>query len=112
MAKGGSLPKNANHEAVRRSEPKRVVTVQIVVDKPGEDLDLSQWSKVITPKRPLLSISWRELWQYRDLIALLVHRDFVATYKQTILGPIWFLIQPLMTTVMFVLVFNRIAKLP
>lgn len=53
-----------------------------------------------------------ELWRYRDLVYQLVRRDFVAHYAQTILGPLWFLIQPVLTTVMFVLVFNRVARLP
>lgn len=53
----------------------------------------------------------RELWRYRDLVMLFVRRDFVATYKQTILGPLWFVLQPLLTTVTFTVVFGNIAKL-
>ncbi len=70
------------------------------------------WSLVIKPKTGLLEINFRELWRYRDLVLLLVKRDFVSFYKQTILGPIWFLVQPLLTTLMFLLVFGRIAQLP
>ncbi|MCF8294768.1 MAG: ABC transporter permease [Bacteroidales bacterium] len=70
------------------------------------------WSMVLKPKRSLFEINLRELWQYRDLIALFVRRDFVAKYKQTILGPIWFIIQPLLTTLMFVVVFGNIAGIP
>jgi lipopolysaccharide transport system permease protein len=73
--------------------------------------DLSQWSMVITPKHGWFDLRWSELWRYRDLILLFVRRDFVATYKQTILGPVWFLIQPVMTTLMFTLIFGHIAKL-
>lgn len=73
--------------------------------------DLSQWSRVITPKRGLFDIRWRELWRYRDLITLFVHRDMVTTYKQTILGPLWFIIQPLATTIMFTVVFGKIAQI-
>src|SRR6059058_2646586 len=69
------------------------------------------WSKIIEPKRGLIEIPWREIWRYRDLIALFVRRDFVATYKQTILGPIWYLLQPLFTTVVFTIVFGRIGRL-
>ena len=71
-----------------------------------------QWTEVITPKRSLFDLNLKEVWRYRDLIALFVRRDFVATYKQTILGPIWLFIQPLFTTLIFFVVFNRIAKIP
>ena len=70
------------------------------------------WTEVISPKRSLLDINLKELWRYRDLIMLFVRRDFVATYKQTILGPIWLLLQPLFTTLTFFFVFNQIAKIP
>ncbi|MEO5364942.1 MAG: ABC transporter permease [Magnetococcus sp. WYHC-3] len=69
------------------------------------------WDLVIRPQRGLLAIPLAEIWRYRDLLLLLVRRDFVALYKQTILGPLWFLIQPLLTTLMFSLVFGRIAGL-
>ncbi len=70
------------------------------------------WSMIIRPKRGLLDINMRELWNYRDLIMLFVKRDFVAKYKQTILGPLWFIIQPLLTTLMFTVVFGNIAGIP
>lgn len=70
------------------------------------------WSMVLRPKRSLFEVNLKELWQYRDLIGLFVRRDFVAKYKQTILGPIWFVIQPLLTTLMFVVVFGNIAGIP
>ncbi len=69
------------------------------------------WSMIIKPKRHWFDINLKELWAYRDLIALFVRRDFVAKYKQTILGPLWFIIQPLLTTLMFTVVFGNIAKL-
>ena len=53
-----------------------------------------------------------DIWRYRDLLFLLVHRDFVARYKQTILGPAWFILQPLMMTVVFTVIFGNIAKIP
>lgn len=67
---------------------------------------------VIEPHGSVLDLKLRELWGYRDLILLFVRRDFVAQYKQTILGPAWHIIQPLLTTLMFTLVFGKIAGLP
>lgn len=71
-----------------------------------------KWDIVIEPKRGLFEISFKELWKYRDLLTSLVKRDVVTVYKQTVLGPIWFIIQPIMTMLMFVLVFGEIAELP
>lgn len=70
------------------------------------------WTLVIQPHGSLFDLKLKELWQYRDLIALFVRRDFVAQYKQTILGPAWHFIAPLMTTVVFTIVFGKIAKIP
>jgi len=67
------------------------------------------WTMIIKPKRSLFDVNLKAVWDYRDLIALFVRRDFVAKYKQTILGPLWFLIQPLLTTLMFTVVFGNIA---
>lgn len=67
---------------------------------------------VIRPQRNLLDLRLGELLRYRDLILLFVRRDFVAVYKQTILGPLWYLIQPLLTTITFTIIFGRIASLP
>lgn len=71
----------------------------------------SKWTTVIQPKNSLLHIDFRELWQYRDLYRMLVKRDIVVWYKQTILGPLWFFIQPILTTIMFMIVFGGIAKI-
>jgi lipopolysaccharide transport system permease protein len=73
--------------------------------------DSRGWDLVISPRRNLLDLRLRELWHARDLILLFVRRDFVAVYKQTILGPLWYLIQPLMTTGIFTLIFGSIARL-
>ena len=73
--------------------------------------DLSQWSAVLTPKKNLFQIRWRELWQYRDLVWLLVHRDITSQYKQTVLGPLWFLVQPLITTLTYAFIFGGVAKI-
>ncbi|WP_246008842.1 ABC transporter permease [Hymenobacter metallilatus] len=70
------------------------------------------WTEVIQPRTRLLDLGLRQVWNYRDLVMLFVRRDFVSTYKQTVLGPIWFFIQPLLTTIMFMVVFNGIAKIP
>jgi lipopolysaccharide transport system permease protein len=71
----------------------------------------ANWSVRITPRRGMFQLPIKEIWRYRDLLYLLVRRDFVTFYKQTILGPLWFVIQPLLTTAMFVLVFGKIAQL-
>lgn len=69
------------------------------------------WSLVIHPQRAWWDLRLGELWRYRDLIWLFVWRDFVAYYKQTILGPLWYLIQPILTTMVFTVIFGNIAKL-
>jgi lipopolysaccharide transport system permease protein len=66
---------------------------------------------IIRPKKGIFDVDLKELWNYRDLIMLFVRRDFVALYKQTILGPLWFLIQPLLTTIMYSIIFARIANI-
>jgi len=69
------------------------------------------WSMIITPKRKLFDLQIRELIRYRDLIFLFVKRDFVTQYKQTILGPLWFVISPIISTVMYTFVFGRLANI-
>lgn len=70
------------------------------------------WDLIITPRKKWWDLQLRDVWHYRDLIALFVKRDFVSYYKQTILGPLWFLIQPLLTSVVFTVIFGNIANLP
>src|SRR6187551_3345372 len=70
------------------------------------------WDLVISGKKSLVSLHLADIWRYRDLMMMFVQRDFVAQYKQTILGPLWYLIQPILTTIMFLIVFSRVAKLP
>ena len=67
---------------------------------------------IIEPKRNLLDLRLGDLWRARDLVMLFVWRDFVSVYKQTILGPLWYIIQPLLTTVVFTFIFGSVAKLP
>lgn len=69
------------------------------------------WTDTIEPQSRLFELGLSEVWRYRDLIILLVRRDFVSSYKQTILGPVWIVIQPLITTLMYVFIFGNIAKL-
>ncbi len=71
-----------------------------------------QWDLEIKPQASLLDLNLKEVWRYRDLMMLFVRRDFVAQYKQTILGPLWHVIQPVLTTIMFLLVFGKIANIP
>ena len=70
-----------------------------------------QWTTVIRPKEKLLSVDFKEIWQYRDLLTLFVKRNIITQYKQTVLGPLWYVIQPMMTTVMYMVVFGGIAKI-
>jgi len=77
-----------------------------------KNIKSADWTMIIKPKRPWFDINLAELWHHRDLIMLFVRRDFVAVYKQTILGPLWFFIQPLFTAIVFTIVFGRIAKIP
>ncbi len=71
----------------------------------------SHWDLVIRPSHRWLALHLDDLWRYRDLVMLFVRRDFVSQFKQTILGPAWFVLQPLLTTIMFTVVFGNIAKL-
>ncbi len=68
-----------------------------------------EWTEIISPQINLFHLHLHEIWRYRDLLLLFVRRDFVSQYKQTILGPLWHFLQPALTTIMFWLVFNRIA---
>lgn len=71
-----------------------------------------EYSTIIKPKTKLLEVDFKEIWQYRDLYSMFVKRDIITSYKQTILGPLWFFIQPAITTVMYMVVFGGIAKIP
>jgi lipopolysaccharide transport system permease protein len=76
--------------------------------EPDEEI----WDTEITPKNNLFSLGLNDVWHYRDLLVLLVRRDFVAFYKQTVLGPLWFFIQPVITTITYTLVFGKLAGIP
>lgn len=70
-----------------------------------------KWTLEINSQRNIFTVDLRELWHYRDLLFLLVRRDFVSFYKQTILGPLWFFIQPLFTTIIYTFVFGNLANI-
>jgi len=72
----------------------------------------TSWTSIIRPRSGWFDINIRDLWRYRDLVQLFVRRDFIAIYKQTILGPLWFLLQPMFSTLVYMIVFSKIAKIP
>ena len=69
------------------------------------------WTIIIKPKNKLLQVDFNEIWQYRDLLSMFIKRDIVTQYKQTILGPAWYFVQPALTTIMYMIVFGGIAKI-
>jgi lipopolysaccharide transport system permease protein len=71
-----------------------------------------EYEIIVEPSHGWLNLRWSELWAYRDLLVLLVQRDFISRYKQTILGPLWFILQPVLTTAIFAVVFGRVAGIP
>ena len=71
----------------------------------------TDWDLVIEPQNSLFKLHLRDVWRYRDLLGLLVKRDFISFYKQTILGPLWFFIQPMFTTIIYVFIFGNLAGL-
>ena len=70
-----------------------------------------QWTETIESKHSLFDLNLKEVWRYKDLVYMFVKRDFVSSFKQTILGPIWFFINPIFTTIVYIVVFGNIAKL-
>ena len=75
------------------------------------DISEKKWTCIIKPSSGWFDLKLKELWQYRDLIGLFVKRDFVSVYKQTILGPLWYLIQPVLTTIIYTVIFNKVAHI-
>jgi len=73
---------------------------------------IDSWTEVIQPRRNIFDLRLKDVWNYRDLLGMFVKRDFLANYKQTILGPLWFFIQPILTTIMFTVIFGKFAGLP
>lgn len=85
--------------------------IDLPIARPVAPPPREHWDLVIRPKRHLLDVNLRELWDYRDLALLFVQRDLVTVYKQTILGPLWFVVQPILTTLVFAVVFGNIAQI-
>jgi lipopolysaccharide transport system permease protein len=79
---------------------------------PAGTMTLAPHETIIQPNQAWLRLDWAQLWEYRDLLVLLVHREFASKYKQTILGPAWFILQPLMTSLVFTIFFGHVAKVP
>jgi lipopolysaccharide transport system permease protein len=82
------------------------------MDNKGTQESEEYWDLVIKPQNALFDLNLKQVWAYRDLLMLFVKRDFVAQYKQTILGPIWNIVQPILTTIIFLLIFGKIANIP
>lgn len=80
--------------------------------KEKKNANIENWTLILSSKKGWFDLNLKELWSFRDLIMLFVRRDFIAVYKQTVLGPLWFLLQPLFTTVVFTVVFGKVAKIP
>lgn len=76
-----------------------------------QEIQTQEWKTKIGPAKKGINLNFKEIWSYRDLILLFVKRDFVSKYKQTVLGPLWAVIQPLLTTVVFSIIFGSLAKL-
>lgn len=70
-----------------------------------------EWDLIVKPKSSWFEFNFKEIWRYRDLLFMFVKRDIVSTYKQTILGPLWFFIQPILTALTFTIIFGNIANL-
>jgi len=86
--------------------------MKIMSSRKAPSDESTSWDLVITPRKGWLDIDIAGIWRYRELVLLFFKRDFVAFYKQTVLGPAWYLIQPTITTAAFTLLFSRIARLP
>jgi lipopolysaccharide transport system permease protein len=76
---------------------------------PGQEVAEDNWTEIIRPQSSLFNLNLQEVWRYRDLLMLFVKRDIASQYRQTILGPLWHIIQPIFTTIMFLILFNKIA---
>ena len=73
---------------------------------------MEKWDKIIKPERNFFQFNFLAIFNYKDLIFMFIKRDFVTYYKQTLLGPLWYLIQPLVNTIVFTIIFGNLAKIP
>lgn len=92
-------------------EKETITSETLLVDSSSTQSD-QEWTTVIKPKDKLFSVDLGEIWRYRDLLMLFVKRDITTSYKQTILGPLWWIIQPTFTVIMYMVVFGGIAAIP
>jgi lipopolysaccharide transport system permease protein len=88
------------------------ISKNIITKETQIDSNDSEWDLIIRPKRHWFDINLKEIWEYRDLILIFVQRDFVSRYKQTILGPLWFFLNPLLSSSIYSIVFAGFAKIP
>jgi lipopolysaccharide transport system permease protein len=89
-----------------------MITLENTIESQQSNSSSEQkWLFEIKPKSNWFELHLDDLWRYRDLIGMFIYREFVAQYKQTILGPLWFLIQPILTTITFIVIFGRVAKI-
>lgn len=88
-----------------------ILKLWLLLNKQGDIQDDQDWDLVIESKRSLFSVDLKSIWSYRDLLFLLVKRDVTSFYKQTVLGPLWFFIQPLITTITFTVIFGNLAAI-
>jgi len=108
-----SSEQNAEAAPVGKPEMKEPVASDSGAErKKSAKGDDDEWDIIIDSRQKLLHFPWKELWNYRDLISLFIHRDFTSTYKQTILGPLWYWVQPFLQVIVITLVFSGIAKIP
>jgi lipopolysaccharide transport system permease protein len=80
-------------------------------DKTTNEVHIQKWDLEIKPQSSVFNLHLKDVWAYRDLLWLLVRRDFVSFYKQTIFGPLWFFIQPIFTTIIFTVIFSKLANI-
>lgn len=85
--------------------------IEIEDPKPNDSRNSEEWTLIIRPRTSWFDLHLDDLWRYRDLVIMFVRRDFFSLYKQTILGPLWFFIQPLLTTLTFTVIFGNLAQL-
>jgi lipopolysaccharide transport system permease protein len=89
----------------------KIGTISSVMNKSESTHSSEQWDLILKPRTSLFDLNLAEVWRYRDLLWLFVRRDFVSFYKQTILGPVWFFIQPVFTTVIYTFIFGGLANI-
>ena len=88
-----------------------ILNITIIKTIKNKYNQIQDWDSVIQSQSSLFDLRLKELWHYRDLLILFIKRDFVTVYKQTLLGPVWFFIQPILTTITFTIIFGNIAQI-